>query len=91
MNYEEKIIELTERIEQLEKKEKQRMLKKKIKITWTIIKLLTIIILLIIIYNSIYKPYQNKINYIEEKIKSVETFTQEKWNIIKKYIPIIKY
>ena len=92
MNYEEKIKELTERIEYLEKKEKKRELKKKIKITWTILKVLTIIIILLLSYYHIYikiiKPYQNKIDYIEEKDNTVESFVQEKWKNIKKYIPL---
>ena len=91
MNYEEKIKELTERIEYLEKKEHKRELKKKIKLTWTIIKILIVIIILLFTYYSIYKkiikPYQNKVDYIEEKVNNVESFVQEKWKSIKKYIP----
>ena len=88
--YEIKIKELTERIEQLEKIEQKRARKKKIKIAWTITKILIVIILLLKFYYSIYKPYQKKITTLEEKLNTAESFIQEKLDVIRKYSTLIK-
>ena len=91
MNYEEKIKELTERIEQLEKAENKRKLKRNIKITIKVIEILAILTIILITYYQIntklIKPYKDKIDYLEEKINTVENFAKEKWESIKKYNP----
>ena len=86
MYYEEKINELNERIEYLEKKEKRRTIKAGISIAYKLIKLLIIIFLLYKVYMYI-KPYKEKIDTIDEKVNNVETFVNEKWNSIQKYNP----
>ncbi len=89
MNYEEKIKELTERIEFLEKKEHTRIIKRRIEITFKLIKLLIIIILLFKVYTYI-KPYKEKIDNIENKVDTVENYVKDKWNNISKYNPFTK-
>jgi hypothetical protein len=39
------------------------------------------------IYNTFVKPYKDKVDYVEEKIDSVENFVDEKLDIISKYNP----
>lgn len=91
MNYEEKIQELSERIAILEKAENKRKTKKKIQITLEIIKILVIFTIIFIVYininNKIIKPYKEKIDYVEDKVNSVEKIVQDKWDIIKSYNP----
>lgn len=86
MNYEEKIKELNERIEVLEKAEHKRIVKKRIAITFNIIKVLIIVIILIKVY-LIVKPYKEKIDNIENKVDTVENYVKDKWNSIQKYNP----
>ena len=91
MNYEEKIKELNDRIEKLEKAEAKRVLKKKIKISFEVSKVVIIVIILVSGYfyinNKLIKPYKDKIDYVEEKVNYVEKFVKDKWNSIQKYNP----
>lgn len=84
MNNEDKIRELTERIEKLEKAENKRIIKKRIEITFKIIKLLIIIVLLLMAYNYI-KPYIEKIDNLNNKVDKVENFIDNKFNGLKNY------
>ena len=84
MNNEEKIRELTERIEKLEKAENKRITKKRIEIGLKITKVLIIIILIFIAYSYI-KPYKEKIDNINEKVDNVEKFIDDKLGGFKKY------
>lgn len=86
MNYEEKIKELNERIEVLEKAEHKRIAKKRIEITFNIIKLIIFILLLIKVYLYI-KPYKEKIDNIDAKVDTVENYVKDKWNNLQKYNP----
>lgn len=86
MNYEEKIKELNERIEVLEKAEHKRIVKKRIEITFNIIKLIIFILLLIKVYLYI-KPYKEKIDNIDAKVDTVEDYVKDKWNNLQKYNP----
>jgi len=93
MNYEEKIQELTIRIEQLEKAENKRVMKKKREMTVKILKIVIILSLILTIcfyiFNNIIKPYKEKIDYIDQKINTIENFIDEKWDAIQKYNPFI--
>ena len=84
MKYEEKINELTERIEYLEKKEKIRVIKARIALFFRLIILGIIIFLLYKAYMFI-KPYKEKIDDIDEKVTNVENFVNEKIDSLKKY------
>ncbi len=94
MDYEAKIRELTERIERLEKYENRRILKKKIKIAWSVTKVVIIIVILLssyfYVYKKVIKPYKDKVDYVEEKVDSVESFVKEKWESIKKYTSFLQ-
>ena len=91
MNYEEKIKELTERIEVLEKAENKRIVKRKIKIIFSTLK--TVIILGVILFGYIYinnnyiKPYKEKIDYVNDKVETIESFVDDKWQSIQKFNP----
>ena len=89
---EEKIEELTRRIEKLEKEENKRQTKKKLKIAIEIGKILTIIIIILIAYininNKIIKPYKEKIDYVENKVTDIDNFVKEKYEYIKNIIKI---
>jgi len=91
MNNEEKIKELTARIEKLEKAENKRIAKRKLKIVLKILKYLILLIIIIFIYNYInnkyIKPYKEKIDYVDDKITSIESFVDDKWQKIQKYNP----
>ena len=84
MNNEEKIRELTERIEKLEKAENKRVIKRRIQITFSIIKLLIIIVLLIMAYNYI-KPYKEKIDNVTDKVDKVENYIDSKLGGLNRY------
>ena len=84
MSNEEKIRELTERIEKLEKAENKRIVKKRIEIAFKIIKLLVIIVLLVMAYNYI-KPYKEKIDNVNEKVDKVENYINDKIGGLNKY------
>ena len=89
MNYEEKIRELTERIEKLEKAENKRILKRRIEIGTKIVIGLIIVILLVVAYihinNTIIKPYKEKIDYVNEKVDKVQGFIDDKLGGLSKY------
>ena len=84
MNNDDKIRELTERIEKLEKAENKRIAKKRIEIGFKVAKILIIIILILIAYSYI-KPYKEKIDNINEKVDNVEKFVNDKLGGFKKY------
>ena len=86
MNYEDKIKELTERIEVLEKQEHKRTIKRRIELTFKLIKVIAIIVIIIMIYSYI-KPYKEKIDELDNKVDSVETYVKDKWNSIQKFNP----
>lgn len=96
-----KIDELTQKVEFLEKQEKKRITKKKIDTTLKIIKYATIITLILIVYtkfnNTFIKPTKEKIDFVEEKISSVDIKVdkigdniKEKWESIKNINPFKK-
>ena len=84
MNSEEKIRELTARIEVLEKAEHKRKVKRGIQIGWGITKLLIIVILLFMAWSYI-KPYKEKIDTVSEKVDQVEKYINDKLGGIKNY------
>ena len=84
MSSEEKIRDLTERVEALEKAENRRKMKKTIGLVWGLIKLGAFIALIIICYNYI-KPYKEKIDQASEKVESVENFINDKFGGLSKY------
>ena len=84
MSSEEKIKELTERIEVLEKKEHRREVKKTIGLVWGLIKLGAFIAVIIIGYNYI-KPYKEKIDKVNEKVDSVESYINDKFGGLSKH------
>ena len=84
MNNEEKIRELTERIEKLEKAENKRVIKRRIEIAWGLFKLLVIIVLLIMAYNYI-KPYKEKIDNVTDKVDKVENYIDSKLGGLNRY------
>ena len=89
MNYEERIRELTERIEKLEKAENKRVFKKRA----TIITKVTVILVIVlgITFGSYYvnktyiKPYKEKIDYVTEKVDTIQSFIDDKLGSLKKY------
>lgn len=96
-----KIDELTKKIEFLETQEKKRIRKNKIDITLKIIKYATIIAFILIIYikfnNTFIKPTKEKIDYVEEKLSSVDgkvdkigDTVKEKWESVKNWNPLKK-
>lgn len=89
MNYEEKIKELTERVEKLEKAENKRIIKRRIEIITKIVIGIIIIILLFMAYNyvnnTIIKPYKEKIDYVNEKVDTVQNFVDDKFGGLSKY------
>ena len=89
MNYEEKIRELTERIEKLEKAENKRILKRRIEIGTKIVIGLIMVILLVVAYihinNTLIKPYKEKIDYVNEKVDKVQGFIDDKLGGLSKY------
>lgn len=91
---ENKIIELSKRIEILEKKELKRTRKKQLQIGLQILKITAILLVIFIVYtkinNTLIKPYKEKIDYVEEKVSNIESFVQEKWESIQKYNPFSK-
>ena len=92
MNYEEKIKELTERIEVLEKAENKRITKKKLEITVRIVEILVIIIVLFLGYiyvnNTYIQPYKEKIDYVNDKVEDIEEFVNSE---LDNNILLIKY
>ena len=84
MSSEEKIKELTERIEVLEKAEHKRKVKKGIQIAWSLVKLTVFIVLVVMAYNY-FKPYKEKIDAASEKVDKVEKFVNDKLGGLNKY------
>ena len=84
MNNEEKINELTARIEKLEKAENKRVIKRRIELIWKGIKLLIIVVLIFMAYNYI-KPYKEKIDNASEKIDNVEKYINNTFSGFKSY------
>ena len=78
MNYEEKIQELTKRIEKLEKAEQKRIIKKRIEIITRISMFLITIIVIFLLWNyvnnSYIKPYKESIDKVNEKIDTIDNY-----------------
>lgn len=91
MDYEAQILELKKRIEVLEKAEHKRIIKRKRKIIFSIIKYVVIIGLIILsisyLYNNYVLPYKEKIDKFEEKVDTVEDFVSDKWDLIQNFNP----
>ena len=91
MNSEEKIMELTKRIEVLEAQEKKRKTKKNIKLAYEITKIVIILILFLGSYlyinAKVIKPYKETTENISEKIsekaKDIESSLETKIDKIK--------
>ena len=84
MSSEEKVKELEERIEKLEKAENKRVIKKRIELAWGLIKLIVLIVLVFMAWNYI-KPYKEKIDAASEKVDKVEKFVNDKLGGFKNY------
>ena len=89
MNYEAKIKELTDRIEKLEKAENKRVLKKRVTLITKCLVILVIAVLIFLGYNYVnktyIKPYKEKIDYVSEKVDSIQEFIDDKLGSLKKY------
>ena len=89
MSTEEKIMELTERVEKLEKAENKRIIKRRIEIITKVVIGIIILILLFMAYNyvntTIIKPYKEKIDYVNEKVDTVQNFVDDKLGGFSKY------
>ena len=76
MDYEEKIKELTERIEVLEEAERKRKVRKRIHIILKLIKWIAILALVFYGYTYVndkyIKPYKEKLDFINEKLDSAD-------------------
>ena len=81
MNYEEKIQELTKRIEKLEKAEQKRIIKKRIEIITRISMFLITIIVIFLLWNyvnnSYIKPYKESIDKVNEKIDTIDNYLDD--------------
>ena len=81
MNYEEKIQELTKRIEKLEKAEQKRIIKKRIEIITRISMFLIAIIVIFLLWNyvnnSYIKPYKESIDKVNEKIDTIDNYLDD--------------
>ena len=82
MSNEEKIIELTKRVEELEKAENKRIKKKKIKVAYELTKIA--IIVGVLLYGYIYinvkviNPYKEKVDAISNKVDETKEYLNEK-------------
>ena len=89
MNYEEKIRELTERIEKLEKAEHKRIVKRNIEIITKGIIFIAVIVGLFLGYRYVNKtfiqPYKEKLDYVSEKVDAVQEFIDDKLGGLGKY------
>lgn len=87
MTNEEKIIELTKRIEILEAAENKRITKRKIKIAYELAKIIILIVILLTAYlyinSKVIKPYKEKVDYINDKVNNVQNFVEDKFNSFK--------
>lgn len=84
MSSEEKIRELTERIEVLEKAEHKRMVKRNIGLALGLIKLGVFVVLIFMAWNFI-KPYKEKVDMVSEKVDKVESYINDKLGGLKNY------
>ena len=84
MNSEEKIRELTERIEVLEKAEKKRTIKKRIDLIFRLAKLAVFVVIIYMAYSYL-KPYKEKIDLVSEKVENVEKFINDNFSGFKNY------
>lgn len=84
MSSEERIKQLEERIEVLEKAEHKRTIKKTISLIWGLIKLGVFIALIFIAWSYI-KPYKEKIDMVSEKVENVEKVINDKLGGLKSY------
>ena len=84
MSSEEKIKELTERIEVLEKAEHKRTVKKNIRLAWGLIKLGVFVALIFMAWSYI-KPYKEKIDMVSEKVDKVESYINDKLGGLRNY------
>lgn len=91
---ENKIRELNERVQFLEKQELKRSRKKHLQLILKVLEILIVIVVIFIFYiqinNKLIKPYKEKMDYVEEKVSSVESFVHEKWNLIQQLFPFGK-
>ena len=91
MNYEEQILELKKRIEVLEKAEHKRIVKHRREIIFKIVKFLVIVSVItfgiLFVYNNYVKPYKEKIDEYTEKIDSVESYVEDKLDMIQNWNP----
>ena len=89
MSNEEKIIELTKRIEVLEAAENKRIKKRKIKIAYEITKIILLLSILlagyIYINIKVIKPYKDATNKINEKINNVQDFFSDQTDKVKNW------
>lgn len=87
MTNEEKINELTKRIEILEAAENKRITKRKIKIAYELAKIIILIVILLSAYlyinSKVIKPYKEKVDYINDKVNNVQNFVEDKFNSFK--------
>ena len=91
MNYDQKIMELTQRIEKLEKAENKRIIKRRIEIITKVIIGIILLIMItmgyIYVNNNFIKPYKEKIDYVNQKVDNVESFINDKLGGLNKYNP----
>lgn len=91
MNYEEQILELKKRIEVLEGAERKRIVKRRREICFKLVKFILVTTLLVsgglYLYNNYVKPYKKKIDTYIEKIDTVESYIDNKWDIIQDFNP----
>ena len=84
MSSEEKIRELTARVEKLEKAENLRTIRKRIDMVISLVKIGVFIVLIVMAYNYI-KPYKEKIDNVSKKVDTVEKYINDKFSGFKSY------
>lgn len=89
MSNEEKIIELTKRIEVLEAAENKRIRKRKIKLAYEITKIVLLLCILLAGYIylnvKVIKPYKDTVNTFNEKIDIVQEFFNNQTDKVKSW------
>ena len=89
MSNEEKIIELTKRIEVLEAAENKRIRKRKIKLAYEITKIVLLLCILLAGYIylnvKVIKPYKDTVNTFNEKIDTVQKFFNNQTDKVKSW------
>lgn len=87
MSSEDKIMELTKRIEVLEAAENKRKTKKKIKIAYEITKIAIVLGLLlagyIYINVKVIKPYKETVNKVNDKVNNIQDFFTDNTDKVK--------